>query len=361
MSTRQGNSSNGTGPLNRNAASGESNTPASARATNGSASNAGRGNSAKASDGNNNNNNGVWDTLKGWGADLSGKMGGRQTTIAVMVLAFVILVALIVYIVYKIRQRNLQSVVMINTPLKLYQMDKQHKFASSQIAPTTNGQEYTYSFWLYLVDYDTVSDTHRQIFLRNSDSSLADANPIVFMDGRTNRLYISVRTNQSVQVSSLDELLPENTPTSQYLTATLEYVPLQRWLFVSVVLQDNLMTVFNDGDMYTVKNVTDLWDSTSNNKRPFFKGTNGSVFVGASGANSSPTYGYISRLQFHNYALMESDVKALYAQGPTASGILSTMGLPSYGVRSPIYRLDGSGGSSGGNTTTTTTTTTSSG
>lgn len=285
---------------------------------------------------------------KGWMSrlgDMGNKVGqfagDKNTIIAFMVLAFIAIIVIILYIVYKIRNRNLQSVILVDKPLKLFDMQEAPvTFSSDKIVPTSNGQEYTYSFWVYIVDYDSVSSQHRRLFLRNSGSEVDQANPVVFMDGRTNRMYIATKTNMASSVNSLDDLLPENNNATKYMTAVVEYVPLQRWVHISVVLQDNLLTVFKDGDMYTVKNVHDLWNSGAGEERPIFMGTRGNVYVGHAQDNNTPTHGFISRLQFFNYALMEKDVQDVYAQGPTSGGVLSTVGLNQYGVRTPIYRKD---------------------
>ena len=327
------NSSSGQGPLNRAPNAG-------AAPTTGSANN----NSSAAAKG----NNASGGQQKSWmsrlgdmGSKVGSFAGDKNTIIAFMVLAFIAIIVIILYIVYKIRNRNLQSVILVEKPLKLFDMQEAPvTFSSDKIVPTSNGQEYTYSFWVYIVDYDSVSSQHRRLFLRNSGSEVDQGNPVVFMDGRTNRMYIAAKTNMASSVNSLDDLLPENNNATKYMTAVVEYVPLQRWVHISVVLQDNLLTVFKDGDMYTVKNVHDLWNSGSGEERPIFMGTRGNVYVGHAQDNNTPTHGFLSRLQFFNYALMEKDVQDVYAQGPTSSGLLSTVGLNQYGVRTPIYKKD---------------------
>ena len=322
---------NGSGPLNRANNANATGTNNSSRPANNANANANRGAPAQS-----------WtDKLKSMGSKVGGMLGDRQTTIAFMVLTFVAIIAIIIYIVYKIRNKNLQSVILFDEPMKLFDMEETPKrFSSDKISPTSNGQEYTYSFWIYLVDYDSVSDQHRLMFVRNSESDIDGANPIVFMDGRTNRLFVSARTNKSTSIDGLSDLLPENSANSKYLTAVVEKIPLQRWTHISIVMQDNLMTVFNDGNMYTVKNVFDLWDVNNDGERPFFKSTRGNMFVGNMRGNNTPTYGYISRLMFHNYALMEKDVKEVYGNGPTSKNILSRIGMHNYGVRMPVYRKD---------------------
>lgn len=327
MSTAANNA--GAGPLNRNA----NTAPNSTRTSNASAANSGA------------TSRPLGQRLSQVGNAISAGLSSRSAAIAMMVIVFAALIALIIYIVYKIRARNLKSSVIVDRPMKLYNMQETPKqFGRKKMAPTINGQEFTYSFWLYIVDSDFSSDMHRLIFFRNDEADLDKANPVVFMDGRTNRLYVSARTNKSFDVDNLNTLLPEHASANNYMTAVVEYIPLQRWVNIAVVFQDNLMTVYKDGDMYTVKNVHDLWDANSDADRPVFSGTKGNLYVGKTADNGTDTPGFLSRLAFHNYALMDSDVHALYEKGPVGGGLLGSV---PYGVRSPIYRLDGSSSSAG--------------
>ena len=52
--------------------------------------------------------------------------------------------------------------------------------------------------------------------------------------------------------------------------------------------------------------------------------------------------GYLSRLQFFNYSLKTpAHISKIYEAGPVKSvGILQKLGLPLYGLRNPLYRVD---------------------
>jgi hypothetical protein len=265
--------------------------------------------------------------------------GGSSTSIALVlfvVLALFVLVVVIVYIVYRMRRGDLQSVDLVKQPIKLYNMPSTTNVPSSRIPLTLNGQEFTFSFWLYLVEFQPTSE-HKLLFMRGGNGSdVLSATPIVFLDARTNRLHISIKSNQSPGVATLPAVLERDT--SRYVSASVDYVPLQRWVNVALVVQDNLLTVYLDGDMYTVENVFDLAPSSAN-VRPIFAGTSGDVTVGAV-PGTAPTKGFLGKLQFFNHALMVQDVKSLYAQGPVPASLMSAIGLAAYGVRSPVYRVD---------------------
>jgi Concanavalin A-like lectin/glucanases superfamily len=278
------------------------------------------------------------------GRELADRLAGvaNKSTVALfIIIALLLIVIIVVYIVYRIRRSDLQNVIVLRDSTRLYNMKQVYRFDASQIPPTLNGQEFTFSFWLYLVDYP-VAMNHAMLFCRGgSGQSVDKSNPVVFMDKNTNKMHIAVRTTaprttdlNPSDVNILDTILKRQ---SGFLTATIDYVPLQRWVHIMFVVQDNLLTVFMDGDIYTVANIADL---SSGSVRPVFASTNGDVFVGALPGLNQQSRSFMAKLQFYNFAVMHNDVRNSYMEGPTIQSIMGRMGLPGYGVRSPIYRLD---------------------
>lgn len=268
-------------------------------------------------------------------------------TIVTSVVLLIVLIIVIVYSVYRFRQSNLESVVLLESPTKLYGMTEAKKISGRDISSAGIGQEFSYSLWLYLVDYDDTSSDPRMIMMRNDEEdTLEGANPIIFMDGRTNRLYVSARTNVSDRdVNDLSELVPDeykgsSSENKHFLTATVEYIPLQRWVNVVVVFQDNLMTVYLDGEMYTVRNVHDLWNRNQEANRPILSGSQGDVYIGPTSQNSDTVRGFISGIKYFNYALMTDAISGLYTQGPNQKSLMSRFGFSNkYGFQSPIYKM----------------------
>lgn len=265
----------------------------------------------------------------------------RGIVVVFVILTLIAITSVIIYILYRIWKKDLQSVTIIEDPLKLYDLASAKVFSSSLIPITVNGQEFTFSMWLYLIDYSqTSSNEHRLLMTRSATPTvLSGANPVVFMDGKTNRLYVSMRTNiaKSASPLNLTALLPYNSQANGYLTGAVEYVPLQRWVHVGIVVQDNIMTLYLDGDMYGVRNVQDM-SSDDGRVRPVFAGTSGDVAVGWINSVPTPTRGFMSRLQFFNYALTQGDMRAVYMSGPTDTSLFRNFGmLDKYGFRTPMY------------------------
>lgn len=268
-----------------------------------------------------------------------------MVTVIVSIALLAILVIIIIYAVYRYKQSNLESTVLVEEPLKLYGMKEAKKIKGTDLTSASVGQEFTYSLWLYLVDYEDSSSDYRMIFMRSeAEDDLNGSNPIVFMDGRTNRLYVSARSNSSRHVSDLSELVPDGaggTNSNHFLTGVVEYVPLQRWVNLVIVFQDNLMTLYLDGEMYSVRNVHDLWKPERSANRPILSGSQGDIFVGPTTQNSNSIRGFLSGLKYFNHALMADAIHGIYQHGPNYKTWMSKLGITRrYGFQSPIYRLD---------------------
>ena len=267
---------------------------------------------------------------------LTSSMSSKGALVVFGVITFLLIILVVCYIAYRVRRKDLRSVSIVKSPRRLYEMTSPLFFDSDKLPSTLNGQEYSFSSWLYITDFVTTTD-YKLIMMRGGNgTSIASATPIMFMDNKTNKLYISIKTNQSSSVSRLSDVLDKSI--SKYLTATVEYLPLQRWVQVAFVVQDNLLSVYLDGDMYTVENVYDF--NVPGTSRPVFAGTSGNAIVGNVPGTAS-TQGFICKTEFFNYGLSQNDIRAIHDVGPVSSkNVLARMGLPAYGVRSPIYRED---------------------
>jgi hypothetical protein len=272
-----------------------------------------------------------------------------------VVLTLLLIVVIIAYLVWRLNRSNLRAIDIVKDPRQLT-AKKSYRFSSSKLPAMFIGQEFSMSFWLYLNDFQHTNLMKLLINRMSYNFDLKGANPVVFLDKTTNKMYISIatsRTSPSPKKSLEDLLLRTGKGANNnwtYLTATIDYVPLQRWVHVAFTVQDNMLTVYQDGSMYTVASLFDMTDPASKIVRPSFAACNGDITIGAvDPAVSSPSTGFIARTQFFNYALTTSQVTRIYGSGPTATNVLRSLGVPDYGVRSPIYRVDDDGGKSVGN------------
>lgn len=257
-----------------------------------------------------------------------------------VILALISIAVLIAFLVMKLKGVNTNGVLIVGDPLKLYDMSSQVRVDASSIPPTVNGQEYSFSMWVYLVDFVS-TDYPQLVFMRGSDSgTVARASPIVAFDSKTNKLYVSVRTNISKDATASNFFAKPSSTSPYYLTATIDYFPLQRWVNVIGVVKDSAVSVYMNASLYTVANVSELVTVTQTS-RPVLSACVGNMYVGSHNVQEfRDPRGYITQFKFFNYAVTPTDITSIYASGPSSSSFFAKLGLAGYGLRSPVYRMD---------------------
>lgn len=315
-----------------------------------------------------------------------------KTPIILAIIGIVLLfIIVILYILFMMKNSKLTGKQLTSKPIKLDALTVPLEIASGELPKPVVGREYSFSFWIYIENYDqtfTRNATNKQItpidkliFYRGVNGDITSANPIVTMDGLSNKMYIAIKTQDSTLTSIpgrvdynnnlynirfmnyflnsklkiRDTASPDQPAINKYIILTIDYVPLQRWVNVAFLVDNKITTVYMDGEIYSVKsteefkalrepeldargrpvNVNVIVDKTDNN---VYIGKNPSV-----GA-SKTIPGYLGKLQFFNYALTLNEIKNIYDQGPVGSrnwfGINGLGANINWGVRNPVYRLD---------------------
>lgn len=274
--------------------------------------------------------------------------GFKQTTIVLLVLFAIFLLTLVImYIVNRVKASKLQQVV-LNKDVVTLDNAKEVPYTvnASNLSLATAGQEFSYNFWIYLGPQYQSTANHKLILTRgllpDTKNGNVDynCNPIFFMDKGTNRLYVALSTNLVTATSvSLSDILQKDVNgryTSGFIVTYIDYVPLQRWVNITLTVKDSAAYLFMDADMYSAVTVSDVVTSDTL-KRPIIRGGNGDVTIGS---RSNTTNGFVALSSYFNYALTQDEIKKLYSRGPYPKSILSFFGLGSYSLRSPVYRVD---------------------
>lgn len=290
---------------------------------------------------------------KGVAAPANEAMIKNTTDMAIVILVVLVLIIIILILVYIIRVFNTNALKRVDLLKKIIALDARsslpYTVPAGRMAVTTRGQEFTYSLWVYLSENYKASDSHKLVFTRgNTSNSFTDidavANPVVMMDGKANSLYFALSTTATPTGATYNVNCIARTPSSScalsvptnHLVTKLEYVPLQRWVHCCYVVRDNIATLFVDGDIYSIQTTNDI-KIAANQPRPLIRGTAGDLIVGDP---NFPVNGFMSKLEFYNYALSHKQVQDIYKSGPVNAGLLSKLGIGSYGLRTPIYNLD---------------------
>jgi hypothetical protein len=205
------------------------------------------------------------------------------------------------------------------------------------------GREFSLSFWIYLDGSYDQTTRPKLIFQRGNPADQQkvgnwqkSANPIIFMDKSTNRMYVALATSAiTTNSNSYDDILATDVNgnyNSGYLVTKIDYVPLQRWVNVLVVVKDSALFVYLDSDMYSAVSVNDM----PRNTRPIIQGCTGDAYLGDSRTALGAA---VSKMQWFNYALTRNEISNIYSGGPYTQTWLSYLGFGNYGVRSPVYEV----------------------
>jgi len=288
--------------------------------------------------------------------DVATLVAQRGAVIVFVVLALLMIVVVVAYLIWRISRSSLSDTTALDDPRKLNGKGP-FTFSASRMPSSTVGQSYSLGFWLYLTDFQPTSQG-KLLLMRSGqpNTNLTTANPIVFLDKAINQMHICIKTTRASSasgspVNQLTDFLRTGgtgaTNTWTYLTATVEYVPLQRWSHFLFTVQDSTLTVFQDGSIYTVKSLYDMVDTAPGQTvpRPMFSAASGDLTIGNAGSSiSGDANGFIARVILYNYALATQEVQGIYLGGPTQRNLLRGMGVAAYGVRSPVYKVDEAGG-----------------
>jgi len=274
---------------------------------------------------------------------------GQSWIVLLVIVAMILIVFIVLYIVQKVKQTKLQVV-----PLQqggLIQMDSRQTVPfvvpSASMALVTNGQEFSYSFWIFLGAGYASTNSPKMVMVRGNTNAYsgntlmisANTNPVIMLDQATNTMYFAVNTTSvttPMTPAAIISKTSNGTYSSGYLVTSVSYVPIQRWVNMTMVVQSTSLYVYMDGDLYSVATLSDIVSGNANagQVNPILNGTTGDLLIGD---NINYTPGYISKATFTNYAMTQKDISSAYKTGPNQSSWLSWIGLGNYAVRSPIY------------------------
>jgi len=205
--------------------------------------------------------------------------------------------------------------------------------SGDKVPLSSNGVEFTYSFWIYVRDWSKNLGTPKCVMYRGSGNSANNkvASPSIWLYPNENKLMIRVSTypgSANYDPSSYptypltaDEKLPIVNPmawkesdrasmfNTQYVS-DISNIPLQKWVHVTVSLWNTTMDVYINGKLVRssilpgvpVNDATHLSD----------------LYIG--GAEGAPTFnGYFSKFQYKNRAVTPDEAMKTYLKGPFSS------------------------------------------
>ena len=289
-------------------------------------------------------------------------------------------IALILYYIIRYTMISQSSYLLVETSAPVLGTSITNCEGSS-IPNPSSGVRSGMCFWIYIYDISKYQGSVRHVFHRGTkndsftEEGTLPQGPYVALDPDSSALNIvfgpssggttkyfkyntsgkSGTANVTVDgtLTSAATAAEKLKVASQSRGVVFPYIPLQRWVHVACVINENLnggtitgyidselaVSVTSSTKLNPVKvgstNVTPVSDISNINME-----NTGDVYIGGSISDPiGPGFsGLVSNIQFYNYDISAQDVYANYQKGPF-NNPLAILGLPAYGVRSPLYKI----------------------
>lgn len=302
----------------------------------------------------------------------------KATSVVVTSIVLTLLAFILAYLLYRYINKNKvnrDSYLLPESKVPL--IGTEYRSLDGRKIPVIgNGKRTTIMFWIYLHDIDKYKGIYRHI-LHRGERSVDKASPLIFLDKNENKIHVrfdsssnpsSVSMAQpyvdSVTVGDVTKTVTKDEDRILFDLATrgvtIDYIPLQRWVHVAIVVNEEVnsgtVTIFLDGELVkhevSGKQTKKIEFSTDGSNDASYDAVvrkyqnlnldkSGNIWVGGSMMETDigPGFsGLVSKIEFINYDMNASDIYTKYMEGPI-DNLASKLGLPAYGVRSPVYRV----------------------
>lgn len=260
-------------------------------------------------------------------SSISGAFGSTVGISLVSVVMVLAIVGIIIYVTYSYLTTTLTTTSLLSKPIN---MSEKRTIASSKL-PALNGNEFALSFWINVTKNNFTNTAKPFLFFgTGSDRSLLT----VAMDRNTNKMYFVLKTSNALESTTIDEVLQSYRDRSAklgHVVVPVEYVPADRWINYVLVQDNNIVSVYQDGDLYNVTPADRAMPTSSNT---VILNPISTVQVGAAGGVD----GYIAKIKFYNYALSVYHARVVYRSGPGTGGVLSYIGVNDMRLQWPLTR-----------------------
>jgi len=292
-------------------------------------------------------------------------MSQNVFTVAFASVAVVVIVYILYHMYTILKKTDLKTVTLLKTAQKINKSGVDKLNTDVTMPSLFNGTEFSYSFWMYVNDFSpTVAP--KMILFNGTDSSLSGASPIFYLDPDYVSLHVLLKTNMNSKQMRRNLSDVHTLKDCDFVRMNVPYVPMNRWVNVTLVVDNQYAQLFFDGELRKVIDVAEKrlienkgWKSSITpdtcekendpccnvdhkccDKTTLSKSLGTNLNAGKlAGAFNEVVDGYLSQVRFFNYAITIDHAQVIYKTGPIHQSILSNVGIPMYGVRNPFYDL----------------------
>ena len=178
-----------------------------------------------------------------------------------MFLMFTFVFVISIYVAYQLYnivvKTDLQTKILVKDVVNIasnstssagmFQLNKTSDDEVIELPVLNNGNEYSFSYWLYLDDFKT-SVNPKLIMSLGTGSRLSSSDIIMYMDPGYTKMHVLLRTNNSGETAESNlKTIHENSSNCEFYRIEVPYVPINRWINFTLVVDDNYIQLFMDG------------------------------------------------------------------------------------------------------------------
>lgn len=263
--------------------------------------------------------------------------------LAVIIISLLVAYGLYIYIGTSIFKQNKIIIDGTKTPILGNAMSK---IPITTYADSGNGRRKSYTFWIYINDLNKNSNNYKHVFHIGSMEDPVSAFPYVFLDKTENKLYVRFSNKSSVGLEDITTNIGNMTESTKntYMRSgiTIDYIPIQRWVHIAIVINENsnggTIMSYVDAEYNKTVSTNDNMNGGKLRITDLDLDLKGDLYVG--GDNDGDIIGFsglLSKVTMYNYDINDKDIYDDYNTGPLDGFMARYLGA--YGLRSPIYKI----------------------
>lgn len=252
----------------------------------------------------------------------------------ILIIAVVII---IIYLLYLWLFKDTTNYRIVQTTLK---GNSVQTFPANTLPNGGTSLNYSYTFWIYINDYNQNYGKKKIILDRHSDlppppGSTQDAvskssqhTPLIYLGANKNDLMVHI--SDTTQKNAKTTLVEDNDP-------KVEDIPLQKWCFIAVSLDSRVLDIYLDGKLVTSHYYDNLLKAPKqNDKIDINQSSSADIYTITTtttdktitqGVSPDGWAGILSNVEYFDRSLNAREVYERYRSGFTgAGGILGGLG-----------------------------------
>lgn len=224
------------------------------------------------------------------------EMMKNPTVLIIAGISLIIVIIIIVVIVKSVKQKK-NAPFLIGDPVD----GTNPQMIDASEIPISTSHEYSMNFWIFVRDWSYDYGKPKCVLYRG-DANCNHASPMVFLYPRTNSLMVRFSTEANRNQSINPFKCPQHNLYDPIHACDVTNIPIQRWVQVTVVLWNTTTDVYINGKIAR---------SCTHPSIPLNM-SQANIYVAQGGGFK----GYISKLQYFNYAIDALKSYQLYMKGP---------------------------------------------